>query len=160
MSAAPAQAGDILLFLVTPQSGWLGKLIGWGQKIIGQAPTQVAYEHAALVSGPGWIIEAYWPKVRKRAFDPSQYSNVEVWRYQNLTPLQLNNILAYANTHIGEWYNVSALLTFGMVQFGHTVVCSQFVWQAFTAAWISLCPYETLESPDDLAASPLLVKCS
>lgn len=154
------QAGDILLFRVTPRSGWFGKLIGWGQRVMGQASTSVAYEHVALASSADSIIEAYWPRVRQRFFDPALYSNVEVYRLNNMTPLQVFRILAYATSHIGEWYNVSGLLTLGMVQLGHTVVCSQFVWQAFTAGGIVLCPYESLVSPDNIAASPGLVECS
>jgi uncharacterized protein YycO len=157
MDVKPA---DIGLFRVTSDSGWFSKLIGWGQKWIGQAPTVVAYDHAVIFDTPTSITEAFWPRVRRRDFDPIGYEGLEVYRVKNITPDAVSKVLAYATSHLGEWYNLTGILTFGLVQLGHTAVCSQFVWEAFTAAGIVLCPYESLESPDDIGASSLLIRVS
>ena len=150
------QPGDILAFRVGPSSGWLGKLVGWGQRVVGKAPTQSGYEHIALVDAPGSIVEGYWPRVRRRDFSPEGYPNVEVYRIKGITPDQAQKLVAEAHSHIGELYNVSGILTFGLVQLGHTVYCSQGLWQWVTVLYIALCKYDDLEGPDDIVGSPLL----
>ena len=83
--------------------------------------------------------------------------HIEVYRLkQELTQDQLTKIFTYANSQIGKWYNFLGVLTGGFIQIGPIAFCSQFTWQAFTYAGIVLCPWEELESPDDIAASPLL----
>jgi uncharacterized protein YycO len=85
--------------------------------------------------------------------------HIEVYRLKvPLTDDQLAKIFSYANSQIGKWYNFIGVLTFGMVQIGSVAFCSQFTWQAYTYAGIVLCPWETLESPDDIANSALLEK--
>lgn len=156
MSANP---GDLILFRITADSNWFEKLIGRAQQVMGQAPSRSSYNHVALVDAPGFtIIEAYWPRVRRRVFDPSVHSDVEIYRVKDITPEQVDRVLFYASQHIGEWYNVTAMLTLGFLQLGHTVVCSQFVWEAFTAIDISLCEYRSLITPDEIANSTLLTR--
>jgi hypothetical protein len=163
------QPGDLLLFRVGPGSPFLGKLIGWGQKVIGQAPTKAAYDHVALAGRiRGEIVEAYWPRVRVREYDPEGDPNVELYRDPNATPQQIDSIMTYAYAHKGEWYNLTGLLTFGLVQLGHSVVCSQFAWKCYmgsdyttagyTPAGITLCPPARLITPDDIAGSASLIK--
>lgn len=125
---------------------------------MGQAPTRVSYSHVAIARSPDSLYEAYWPRVRERYFDPALTQNVETYRVKTIAANQIQKVMDYAQAHLGEWYNLTGLLTLGLVQFGHTVVCSQFVWQAFADAGIVLCAYESLDSPDDLAASSQLVR--
>lgn len=155
------RSGDVLLFRVVESSNWLDRLIGWGQKIIHQAPSNATYCHAALIgSDASHIFEARWPKIHNVQMDwakMSKRNKIEVYRV-NLTPEQVTKIMDYARLCLGRWYDFLAILTFGLLQLGSTAVCSQFVWDCFTAAGVCLCPYESLESPDDLAASTLLEK--
>lgn len=157
-----ARPGDILLFRVAPYSSLLDKLIGWGQKKIGQAPTELAYCHVALVGpDPLSIIEARWPRIHSVLLDLltlQKHNPVEIYRVKGITDAQVDMVIRYAREHIGEVYDLAAVFTLGLVQFGHSTVCSQFVWEAFTAADILLCPYEDLTSPDDIAASPKLTR--
>jgi len=141
---------------VTPNSSWLGKLIGQGQKWIGKAPSQSAYEHVVLFSSPMSIVEGYWPRVRERPFDPTGCEGLEIYRIKGITPQQVIVLVNEARSHIGELYNVVGIATFGLVQLGHAVYCSQGLWQWCTALFIALCKWDDLEGPDDVAASPLL----
>ncbi len=156
------EPGDILLFRVTSRSPLLDRLIGWGQKVIKQAPSSAAYCHAALV-GPdsGRLYEARWPKIHNIPIDWEtlrKRNPIEVYRVKDIRPEQVSAVLRFAENRVGRRYDVPAILTFGIIQFGHATVCSQFVWEAFTAADICLCPWEDLESPDDLATSHCLVR--
>lgn len=125
---------------------------------MGDERNKKAYSHVAIVATAGTIIESRWPEVRQSSFYPDNRLDVEIFRVQGINSDQIGSILDYAYHHIGELYNLTGFLTFGLVQLGHTAVCSQFVWEAFTAAGIVLCPYETLTSPDDIANSPLLIR--
>ena len=157
-----AQPGDILAFRVTAQSTLLDRMIGWGQKKIGQAPTTAAYCHAALVgSDADHMYEARWPRIHNVALDWGsllERNTIDVFRATLMTPEQMARVMVYAKGRLGEWYDVAAILSFGLVQFGHAAVCSQYVWECFTAAGVCLCPYEDLESPDDIAGSLILTK--
>lgn len=75
-----------------------------------------------------------------------------------LTDDQLKKIFTYANSQVGKWYNLLGVLTGGYIQIGSFAFCSQFTWQSYTYAGIVLCPWETLESPDDIASSDLLTR--
>ena len=161
-NAPNVQSGDILLYRVAAGSTWLDKLIGWGQKIIHQAPTNAEYCHVALV-GPlsNWLYEAHWPKIRNVLIDwvaMTRRNTVEAYRVKDITPEQIKKVMIYADKRVGEWYGLLTILTFGIFQFGPSAVCSQYVWECFTAADIALCEFENLESPDDLAASKRLVR--
>ncbi len=156
------QAGDILLFRVSKSSNWLDRLIGWGQKLIHEAPTDAAYCHVAFV-GPdsGYMYEARWPKIRNVALDWTAIEKnitVEVYRVKGITADQIVKIMAYAKSQIGRSYDVLAILTMGMIQFGKGAVCSQYAYESFLAGGVVLRDWTNLESPDDIAASSLLQK--
>lgn len=152
------QVGDIVLFPVGPASRLISQLVGWGQKIIGQSPSPKQYSHVAIV-GPNTstIIEAYWPHIR---VSPLELEGNEVYRIKNVTPDQVTKMIAYCQREIeeGTLYDMLAILTFGFFQIGGTEVCSQLVYNAGLAAGIVLYPPEFLESPDDIAASTLLIR--
>jgi hypothetical protein len=154
------QPADIVLYRVTGSSNWLDKLIGWGQRIIHQAPSKATYCHVAIV-GPdtAHIYEARWPRIQNSLFDLSTIEKtliVEVYRVKTMTPEQISGIMAAAHKRIGQRYDVLAILTFGILQIGPAAVCSQYVYECFLTANVVLCPWESLESPDDIAASALL----
>ncbi len=152
------QVGDFILYPVGPASRLLSKLVGWGQKLIGQAPSVKQYSHVAIV-GPdaSHIIEAYWPRIR---VSPLDLKDVEVYRIKNVTPDQVSKMIAYAKSQVGQWYDMLAIVTFGKFQIGGTEVCSQLAYNAGLAAGIVLYPPEILESPDDIAASENLFQIS
>ena len=151
------KAGDILLFRVIPDSTLLDKLIGWGQNRLGEPRAKGNYCHAAMV-GPdaGHIYEARWPRFHNVPIDASDLIKrnvVEVYRIRGITSDQITKMLASAQDHVGEFYDLAAIFTFGMIQLGGTIYCSQAVWRDALAAGIVLWPFEKLESPDDLANS-------
>ena len=154
------QLADILLFRVGPKSTLLDRLIGWGQRVIHQAPTKLEYCHVAMIGpDPDSLFEARWPRIHNILLDMPDlqlHNPVEVYRLKGITQQQVNTVLEYAKHREGEWYNLTAILTFGAIQLGHSAVCSQYVWECFTAAGVCLCPYEDLESPDDIAGSDKL----
>lgn len=155
------EPGDILLSRVDRRSNWVSRLIAWGQKrIIHKAPPDADYCHAALV-GPDalHLYEARWPKIRNIAIDwkdLTSHGAVEVYRVKDITPAQVDLVLKAAYARLGEWYDVLTILTFGTIQLGPASVCSQYIWECFTYADVVLCPWQNLESPDDLAVSTRL----
>lgn len=154
--------GDILLFRVSSSSNWLDKIIGWGQRVIHEAPTDAAYCHVALV-GPdsSHMFEAKWPKIHNVPIDLKAIQKnivLEVYRVKAITAQEVDQVMNFAQGRIGRRYDILAILTFGYVQIGPSAVCSQFVWESFTAAGLCLCPWRDLTSPDDIANSGLLEK--
>jgi|SRR6185437_10812215 len=152
------QPGDILMFRIGPGASWYQRLIGWGQRILKEQGGPNAYFHVGFV-GPG-IFKFYQskPPAICNSDVPSPLPDyIEVYRLKNpLSDEQLKKIFTYANSQVGKWYNLLGVLTVGIIQIGSFAYCSQFTWQAYTYAGIVLCPWECLESPDDIAASPLL----
>lgn len=105
------------------------------------------------------MYEARWPRIHNGPIAlQSVEKNIilETYRVKGLTPDQLQQVMAFCQSRIGRRYDLLALLTFGYLQIGPSAVCSQFVWEAFTAAGICLCPFRDLTSPDDIAASACL----
>jgi hypothetical protein len=157
-----SKAGDVLLFRVSSSSNTLDRLIAWGQRIIHESPTTADYCHVALVGpDPEHMYEAKWPRIHNVPIDLGALQKniiLETYRNRNLTPEQIGLLMNYAQKHVGQRYDLLALLTLGYVQLGRTAVCSEFVWRAFTSAGVLLCPWSALESPDDIAASALLEK--
>lgn len=150
------QPGDLILYPVNSKSDWISRLVGWGQKLIHQAPSQESYSHVAI-AGPdtAHMYEAYWPKIRVTNI---RLQEAEIFRIKDITPEQVARMLDYCKSHVGEWYDLLGILTLGKIQIGGTKWCSQYAYYAALAAFIVLCPPEDVESPDDIAASPLLVR--
>lgn len=156
------QPGDLLLFRVSSSSNWLDKLIGWGQKFIHEAPTDAEYCHVTIV-GPdsGSMYEARWPKIQNGPLDLSKIQKniiIEAYRVKNITPAQVQLVMEKAKSLVGRWYDILAILTMGKVQLGSSMVCSEYAYNCFLNAGIVLSSPDALESPDDIAASPLLMK--
>jgi uncharacterized protein YycO len=150
------ELGDLVLYPVGPASRWLSRLVGWGQRAIGQAPTIKQYSHVAIV-GPNTrnIYEAYWPFIR---ISPLDLKDTEIYRINGLGAEQRTRMMAYCQSQVGKLYDMLAIVTFGMFQIGGTEVCSQLAYNAGLAAGVVLYPPEALESPDDIAASTLLTR--
>ncbi len=151
------QPGDILCWKAGPGSSWLDRLVAWAQAI---ANDHGDYYHVGFV-GPG-VFHFYQskPPVICNSDIPKDLPDyVEVYRLKTpLTTEQLAKIFSYANSQLGKWYNFLGVISFGTIQIGSVAYCSQFVWQSYTYAGIVLCPWENLRSPDDIAASDLLVR--
>jgi hypothetical protein len=151
--------GDILMFKIAPGASWIDRLIGWGERRLGQTNSdKVNYYHVGFV-GPG-VFKFYQSKspcICNSDMPVPLPDHIEVYRLKvELTDDQLKSIFTYANSQLGKWYNFLGVLTGGFIQIGNFSYCSQFTWQSFTYAGIVLCPWESLESPDDIAASSLL----
>lgn len=129
--------GDLLLFKIKPASSIIDKLIGWGQKVMGFAPTKAAYCHVALVAfDPLFVMEAVWPKTRISKIDWEEYNQkyeIQLFRVKNVTPRQQLDAIHWAEDHLNEWYDLPSFL-FGWIQFKHSEVCSTFVTKAERAA--------------------------
>lgn len=150
------QVGDLVLFPVGPTSRLLSRVVGWGERLIGQAPSIKQYSHVAIVGpSPSCIFEAYWPMIR---ISPLDLEGNEVYRIKDITDVQVALMMAYCQSEVGKLYDMLAILTFGKFQIGGTEVCSQLAYNAGLAAGYVLYPPEDLESPDDIAASKLLIR--
>ena len=149
------QLGDFILFPVSP-SRWTSKLVGWGERLIGQDPSPKSYSHVAIV-GPDLehMYQAYWPKIQ---ISPISLQGNEIYRIKGITSDQIKAMMLYCQSQVGQWYDMLAILTFGKFQIGGTEVCSQLAYNAGLAAGVVLYPPEILESPDDIAASNFLEK--
>jgi hypothetical protein len=154
---------DILMWRIVPGASWVDRFIGWGERVLNQVGSkQVNYYHVGFV-GPGvfHFYQSKPPKICNSDIPQDLPSNIEVYRLKvPMTDNQVKAVMTYANSQIGKWYNFLGVLTGGYIQVGSFSFCSQFTWQAFTYAGVVLCPWETLESPDDIANSDLLLRVS
>lgn len=155
------QPGDILCWRVSSEASWYQRLIGWGERRLKQVNSdKYNYFHVGFV-GPGVFhyYESKPPVICNSDVPDPLPSYIEVYRLKvPLTPTQLSKIWSYANSQLGKWYNFLGVLTGGFIQIGSIAFCSQFTWQAYTYAGIVLCPWESLESPDDIANSQILYR--
>ena len=154
--------GDLILYRVCEGCNFLDRLIGLGQKWIHQAPSKNAYCHVGIV-GPDseHIYEAAWPAVRNRAFDlkdPPKGITLEVYRVKDSTPAQIAAVMDYCRRAVGQTYDVVALFTLGLISVRHSPYCSLLAWRAWINAGVLLCADEYMVTPDDIAASALLVQ--
>lgn len=149
-------AGDLIFYPVTPYSGWLQKLIAWGERAIDQAPSSRGYSHVAI-AGPDLQhqYEAWWPRIRNV---PIRLGGAEVYSIKDINNVQVSQMMAYCQSRVGTWYDLIAILTLGKIQIGGTEVCSQLAYNAALAAGVALGPPQAFMSPDDDAVSALLVR--
>ena len=156
------QVGDLLLFRVSRSSNWLDKAIGWGQRVIHQAPTDADYCHVAIVGPtPDRMYEAVWPKFHNTALAPELVQKnliLEFYRVRDSTPEQVKKVMDYCQTLVGDPYPVISILTFGLVTLGHAPYCSQAAWRAWMAADRLICADEQMVSPDDIAGSKAVIR--
>lgn len=151
---------DLLLFKVKPSSSWFSKLIGWGQKIFGHAPTEAQYAHVALVAfDPTYIMEARWPKTRIWKIDWDKLNkeyDIQLFRVRNVTPRQQLDAIHWAEDHLNDWYDVLELLD-GWISIKHTYICSTYVCEAWESAGIDFkTNNQDFITPDEIAASNLI----
>jgi len=152
--------GDLLLFKVKSSSSLTDKFIGWGQKILGHAPTKSEYCHVALVAfDPCWIMEAKWPKTRIWKIDWEELHkdyDIELYRVKNVTTRQRLDAIHWAEDHLNEWYDVLELLN-GWVNVRHAEICSTYVAKAWRTAGIHFkMNKNNFITPDEIAASSLI----
>lgn len=157
------QPGDILLWRVDPGAPLWDRLIGWGERMLKQSNSEKKnYYHVAFVSAdPRMMYSAEPPRIALLPVPSPIPDYIEVYRVKSESapgPIQLGLIFKYADSQIGRFYNFLGVLTGGYVQVGKFLFCSQFTWIAYSNGGIWLCPYEFLESPDDVAASSLLMR--
>ena len=152
--------GDLLFWRVTPDAPLIDRMIGWGERRLGEVNSgTVNYYHVAIVgvdplhyyeSKPGGVCNTPVPNPLP--------SYIEVRRLaEHLTDSQLHAMWIYANSQIGIGYNYIGVLTGGMVEVLGKPFCSELVWRVLTYAGIVVCPWKTCLSPDDVAASSLLI---
>lgn len=145
------QPGDIILYTVTPKSGWTSKLVAVGELFWGAGRGAKAYSHAAVLSyTKGRQFEAKWPLTGFYPVDSSR--PYEVWRITGVTDEQRKAVLRWCQAHTGQLYDMVGLLTFGLIRSRHRAVCSQFVGRAYAAAGIRIAPEgKRLLSPNAIA---------
>jgi hypothetical protein len=145
---------DIILYPVTPRSGWTSRLVAAGEMILGSGKGAELYSHAALVSySPGLQWEAKVPWVGLYRIDKTR--TYEVWRLPGMTDEMREIILDEAKSHKGDWYNLIGLLTAGLLGPRNQEVCSQLVGICYAKAGIKIGKEGLLLlSPDAIADYP------
>lgn len=148
------KGGDIILYPVTPKSAWSSKLVVIGEILFGAGKGLEHYSHVGIVSDtPGYQFEAVWPRVCRSKIDKSR--PYEIWRIEGLDDMKRREILAFCRARCGEWYNMIGLLTFGLIGFKHTEVCSQFAGFAYASVGIKISAEgKRLLSPNAIADYP------
>lgn len=155
------QPGDILAWRITPEAKWFDRLIGWGERRIGEVNSQtVNYYHVGIVGvDPLHFYDSQPGGVDNRDLPKPLPDNVEVYRFKEpLTPDELLKMWTYANSQKGRGYNYLGVLTAGLVQVFGKPFCSELVWRIGTYAARFICPWQTCLSPDDIVASLYLTR--
>ena len=131
------QFGDLILYNVNGRSEFISRLVGAGQLILGIGHSREVYSHVAVMSDrKGYQFEAKVPRAGEFPIDDSR--EYEVWRIGDPTDAQRDDILRWCRKHAGDWYNLTGLLTDGLVALRRTYVCSQFGGRAYKAAGIRI----------------------
>ncbi len=127
------QPGDVILYPVTPRSGWTSKFVAFAEMGVGAGRGVVMYSHAAIMAEKtGKQYEAKWPKTGLYNIDTRR--TYDVFNLGRPTKDQREDILAFCRARCGEWYNMIGLLTGGLLGLPHTEVCSQFDGLAYASA--------------------------
>lgn len=133
------EPGDIILYPVTPRSGWTSAAVALGEWGVhsGRRTDEVFYSHATIKhTKVDHEYASQWP--RSGQFRCDMLRVWEVWRLTSLTPVQRLAVLDWCRANMGEWYNMIGLLTGGLLGLPRTAVCSQFVGRAYAAAGVHI----------------------
>lgn len=160
--------GDLLFYrpkAIFHVGSWL---IAWFQNVVGKSPIEDrSYCHVAIVdTDTDYIVESRWPKSRRWKIDWKKLDKnytVELWRVKNVTKEETEKVLEWANSHLGEWYDLG-LFVWGTFDFKHSEVCSTYVAKAWEAAGRIFKQHKRIstvkifQSPDELIANDDLIK--
>jgi hypothetical protein len=126
-----------------------------------RTPQDAQYYHVAFVSAdPTKMYSSQPPKVGLYPIEYPFPDHVEVCRLIHPpTPEQLTAIFKYADSRLGRLYPFLGVLTAGWLS-GNLEFCSQFTEDSFACGQIVLSTDIRFTSPDDIAASPLMVPVS
>ena len=152
---------DVLAWKIGPESSWVERLVGWGERWTRQANSgRVNYSHVAFVSrNINWMYSAQPPRTNLYPVPDTFLSYIEVYRLKSVPNAdQIRRICMYAQTRCGKWYPFLAVLTAGLVQIGGLEFCSELVNDSFQWGDLVLVPHHTCVSPDDLVASAALTR--
>lgn len=157
------QPGDVLLWRIGPGAPWFDRLIGWGERRLGQGIKGKAdYYHCGFVSrAPNLFYQAKPPRICLSPVPAPFPPYLEAYRLiLPPTPERLKAVFDYADSRLGRPYDWMGVLTGGFVEIGNLEFCSKLLNNSFSYAGLVLRPDEELISPDDIAASPLLFRLS
>lgn len=150
---------DLLLFRVGPTADFIARTIGWAEQRL-KEPGTAQYYHVGFV-GPDikHYYESRVPRIKNTDMPDPIPPHIEVYRFiSEITPASRAFIYSYANSQLGKWYNLLGVLTAGLIQIGDFPYCSQFAWECYTQGGVTICPYSSLLSPDDVASSRYLLR--
>ena len=132
-----SKPGDWILYNVDGRSEFISRAVAAGQLLLGIGHGREAYSHVALVSErPQWQYESKFPFPGHYPIDITRA--YEVWRIGDPTSAQRAKALNWCQRHIGARYpyNMSGLLTDGLVALRRSYVCSQYAAAAWAAAGV------------------------
>ncbi len=143
--------GDLILYPVTPRSAFASKLVVIGEILFGSGRSLEEYSHVAIATGHGGTVEAMWPRICYHWIETER--PYEVWRLKGIRDFERKRILEWAGRHVGEWYDLPSLLTFGLVDSRYAEVCSTFAGHAYEYAGYQFHKSRRILSPNDIASS-------
>jgi len=151
--------GDLVFYRVTPQSGWLARLIAALSIIFRQGSGPINYSHVAIAEDAGSLLEAWWPRSRRRAIDLGN-TLLEVWRISEASEAAAREAAAFARRNLGQWYNPWELLS-GLFRMKHASICTTFVVRAWKSVGYDLAVDSgSVIAPNELMGANMLVRVS
>ena len=132
---------DWILYTVTGQSELISRAVAAAQLLLGIGHGREVYSHVALVSErPEWQYESKFPFPGHFPVDISR--PYEIWRIGDPSDTQRLRALEWCHRHIGIRfpYNLSGLLTDGLVAARRSYVCSQYAAAAWHSAGVKVSP--------------------
>jgi uncharacterized protein YycO len=142
------QPGDIIIYPAGPTSQLSSRIIIAGEIMAGFGSGLEMYSHASVYAGSGMQYEATFPKTRLSKIDNSRV--YEIWNLNNPTPEQRSKIIEWCKAHVGVFYNLIGVVTFGILSFPGSYYCSQFACLAYNS--VGLHPGDRIMSPDSIPA--------
>lgn len=130
---------DWILYVVNGRSEFISRSVAAAQLLLGIGHGNEVYSHAALVSErQGWQYESKFPFPGHFPIDITRA--YEIWRIGDPSDCQRAKALNWCHRHQGIRYpyNMSGLLTDGLVSLRRSYVCSQYAAAAWRSAGVKV----------------------
>lgn len=143
--------GDVILYPANGRSALSSRLVAAGEILAGFGKGLKQYSHAAIVAESiGYQYEATFPRTCYSMIDVAR--GYEVWRVGEPTKEQRQRILIWCREHVGDFYNLTGVLTAGLIRLPNTYYCSQFAGLSWRAAGYKI--GDKIMSPDSIPDTP------
>ncbi len=134
-----ARPGDLLFYRVTPESGWIAKIIAIAQMIRSEGKSPTSYSHVSVIDADmNYQLEGIWPKTRRSKIDWEE-QRLELWRVKGVKAAQIMKVHSWCYNHLNRWYSFGQIFL-GLFTLSNHYSCTKFIRAAFQEVNKDLAP--------------------